>query len=140
MQAQKNTSSTKKASRKVSGSPVAKKAVTPVPVPPVPETFTPLGDAIRKSGPYGEMLVDGIEGLAYYQKAKRHISDLFINYMAFNDEGEMSEEYKHLHVALHTSIQALLDNIHREYVYGIREKGMREYEEILSKINTENFA
>ena len=132
---QKNTSSIKKANRSINNGKTQSTKATIAPTPKVPDTFTPLGDAIRKSSAYGELLVDGIEGLDYYQKAKSHISDLFINYMV-NDEGEMSEEYKQLHVGLHTCIQALLDDIHREYVYGFRQGNAKIYE----SLETENFA
>lgn len=119
--------------------PVAPKATTPTPT--TKESFTPLGDAIRQSGEYGEMLVENIEGLTYYQKAKTLISELFFNSMAINTPGEMSDEYKQLHLELHSGIQGLLDSIHREYVNGIREKNTRIYEEIVAmKLTTENVA
>lgn len=136
---QRTQVSTKKASRKVNSSPIAKTIAT-TPTVKTPETVTPLGDAIRNSGCYGDMLVDNIEGLAYYQQAKSVISEMFITSMTVNVRGEMSDEYKQFHIDLHRSIQDLFDAIHKEYREGLREKGLKTLRDAGITLDTENYA
>jgi len=110
-------------------------------VVPVKESLTPLGDAIRLSSPFGEMLVDNLEGLTYYQKAKRIVSELFINGMTNKEMGELTDEYRELYTGLHTCIQEVFDCVHREYTLGLQEKNRIAYEQIMGKsLETENFA
>lgn len=132
MQTSKNPST--KPNRSLNGD---KKTAVPQPSAAIPdETYdliAPLGQAIRQISCYGEMLVENIEGLTYYQKAKELISELFLNSVTFNTRGEMSDEYKNLHLELHHGIQSLLDAIHKEYCESIRERNRRIYEAIAKK-------
>lgn len=138
MQKQSNAIATAKTSRKVK---TTKVEAIKSPAMTIKESLTPLGDAIRLASPFGEMLVDNLEGLTYYQKAKRIVSELFINGMTNKEMGELTDEYRELYMGLHTCIQEVFDCVHREYILGLHEKNRIVCEQLMGQsLETENFA